>query len=47
MVISYLHVMCMSFFPTKTDPVLAVDPDRMLPFAVFVKGMQFISGWNP
>ena len=46
MVIGYLHVICVSFFPAKTDPVLAVNPNCMLPFAVVLKGMQFVSRRN-
>lgn len=31
MVIYYLHLMGISFFPGEADPILVVDPDTVLP----------------
>ena len=46
MVISYLHVISVPIFPAKTDAILAIDPNCMLPCAILFKGMKLIPRRN-
>jgi len=42
-VVSNLNIECVPVFPAKTNSILAIDPNCMLPLAIVFKGMQFIS----
>jgi hypothetical protein len=44
MIVNNLYVVSIPFRPPKTDAVLIIDPDAVLTFAVFRKGLQMIAG---
>ncbi len=44
MVIYDLDVVGVAFLPTKADPPLAVDSNRVLSFAISAEGLQPIAG---
>jgi hypothetical protein len=43
MVIDYFHVVSVAVFPDKTHPVLAVDPDRVLPRPVSAQLFELVA----
>ncbi len=46
MVIGYFDRIDTVISPTKTKPVLAIDPDGMMACAVMGKGVQLVTGWH-
>jgi hypothetical protein len=46
MVISYLHIMSITVFPSKTDPPLIVNGYGILSATVSFQGVQTVTGRN-
>jgi hypothetical protein len=45
-VINNFYIIDITFFPTKTDPVLIVDADTVLTFPGSLQGFQAVPRWH-
>jgi len=46
MVIDYLYLVSVAFFPGKADPALVVDPDAVLPSPIPDKLLEAVARWD-
>jgi len=46
MIIDDFDILGAGVRPTKADPELVIDPDRMLTFPICLERMQTVGRWN-
>jgi len=44
--INNFYIINITFFPTKTDPILVIDADTVLAFPGSLKGFQTVPRWH-